>query len=96
MTQPMTLPKPGPTQEISDAIALVDVARVDPTRMEARHRITGALLGTARHSSHPQCEWIGWLIEVDHYAPEVIRSTGAAEIVLLWLAGCFASRGGGL
>lgn len=91
MTQPMTLPASRAAAQMATALELVDVVRIGDV-MEARHRETGQVLGRAVHSRHPQCEWIGWLVEVDRFAPEVIRSPGAAEMVLIYLAGALASR----
>lgn len=86
MTQALTVQEPGTAAQMAAALELVDVVNVGADRMEAVHRQTRQLLGTAICSRHPQSDWLGWLVEVRPYYHEVIIATGVAELVLLCLA----------
>ena len=58
----------------------VDIVRTDEDRMEARHRATGKILGTAVRTG------LGWLIQCGHYYREIVISPDVAATVLRYLA----------
>ena len=84
VTQPVTLQASKTATQMATALALVDVVRIGDL-MEARHRETGQLLGTAVRSSHPQSDWIGWLIQCGSYRHEILISpaVGSAHRTVL-------------
>lgn len=87
MTQVITL-----QAELTAAMDAVDIVKVGSDRMEAIGRETGQLLGTAVRSSHPQSDWVGWLVEVRPYGHEIVISPAVAELVLLYLASSGGAR----
>ncbi len=57
---------------------LVDVG---VNRMEARHPVTWRLLGTAIRNSHPDSEWIGWLVECNNEQAILIARGPTKELL---------------